>query len=489
MTTSLGKRSSVNGISDIAYKDEKAPIYTSTDQFVQGTKTFSSPAKFLNNVLCSGSYYGDGSHLTNVTGVDPSKLPLTGGTLTGPLLLPSPNQSIEISEIGIRTSSLNGESKLNSDVLYVHPGQGVRAQLASTSLDFNNDGNGKYVSIGTNTMIGNVDGLLVVNGNTGASAVVGLETASAPIVRLADSASGTETVALLTHQQLQIQNTTDTHISTITKDSATFEASDGLVSHLSRERLEINDGSSQYYTVSKSQSRFDDGPNSNTQTATTITLLQPVASLSCDITGEHVQVSSATYTAALTADIGLQWSNNVWGGSTTYAQTGLTLNGADYNTNHTISGMSMERPSTGQLTYVLDSGLSIANSQIKYKFQNDHQFMKWDCGTSFRITPDAGGTMNVEKDDAFKVSENGNRFEFYSYDQYLDDNNNAGWSVLLSNLSGGDIDVNSPDCQFYAHSVGITGNPFPLKKHATARFTLVPSSSLSPGYAWAVSMY
>jgi hypothetical protein len=88
MTTSLGKRSSVNGISDIAYSDEKAPVYTSTNQFVQGTKTFNAPINALSNVLCSGFYYGDGSHLTNLPIInDPSKLPLAGGTMTGPIVM------------------------------------------------------------------------------------------------------------------------------------------------------------------------------------------------------------------------------------------------------------------------------------------------------------------------------------------------------------------------------------------------------------------
>lgn len=88
MTTSLGKRSSINGISDIAYSDEKAPVYTSTNQFVQGTKTFNDPINALSNVLCSGFYYGNGSHLTNLPIVnDPSKLPLAGGTMTGPIVM------------------------------------------------------------------------------------------------------------------------------------------------------------------------------------------------------------------------------------------------------------------------------------------------------------------------------------------------------------------------------------------------------------------
>jgi hypothetical protein len=97
MTTSLGKRSSTNGISDIAYSDEKAPVYTSTNQFVQGTKTFNAPQKFLSNVLCSGAYYGDGSHLTNLPVInDPSKLPLAGGTMTGPIVMPTSNDKSSI---------------------------------------------------------------------------------------------------------------------------------------------------------------------------------------------------------------------------------------------------------------------------------------------------------------------------------------------------------------------------------------------------------
>lgn len=88
MTTSLGKRSSVNGISDIAYSDEKAPIYTSTNQFVQGTKTYNASQKFLSDVLCSGFYYGDGSLLTNVaaaTALVAASCPYSGLTGTVPI--------------------------------------------------------------------------------------------------------------------------------------------------------------------------------------------------------------------------------------------------------------------------------------------------------------------------------------------------------------------------------------------------------------------
>lgn len=87
MTTSLGKRSSINGISDIAYTIEKSPIYTSTDQFIQGVKTFCNPIKAISNIFCTGKYYGDGSKLLNLpVQFDATKLPLAGGVLSGPLI-------------------------------------------------------------------------------------------------------------------------------------------------------------------------------------------------------------------------------------------------------------------------------------------------------------------------------------------------------------------------------------------------------------------
>jgi hypothetical protein len=72
-------------------------------------KTFNGPIRALNNVLCSGAYYGDGSHLTNLPIInDPSKLPLAGGTMTGAIVMsldPAPavvntvtHEHIEISD-------------------------------------------------------------------------------------------------------------------------------------------------------------------------------------------------------------------------------------------------------------------------------------------------------------------------------------------------------------------------------------------------------
>lgn len=79
------KRRFINGENDWRYQQTKAPVTTSGDQYIYGVKQFAEPIKALSDVLCSGFYYGDGSQLTNVTATDPSKLPLAGGTMTGPI--------------------------------------------------------------------------------------------------------------------------------------------------------------------------------------------------------------------------------------------------------------------------------------------------------------------------------------------------------------------------------------------------------------------
>lgn len=149
-----------------------------------------------------------------------------------------------------------------------------------------------------------------------------------------------------------------------------------------------------------------------------------------------------------------------------------------------IDGMNVE-PGTYQ-THFYHDRLELIDSTIDFTFQNDNRFMKWDCGTSFRVNVD---DHHVRVDDSFKCSRNGMSFDFEVYTNYLDDQGNAGWSVQLSNQDGGDINVNNPDIKFYYHPSGYVTGTMLLKKYATARFTLVPAPNESPPFAWAVSMY
>lgn len=428
MTTSLGKRSSTNGISDIAYKDEKAPVYTSTDQFVQGTKTFNAPIKFLSNVLCSGSYYGDGSHLVNLPG-DPTKVPLAGGTMTGALIM---NNAL------IKSQGVNGEVQLGSDTLSVHPGQGVRSQLAATSLDFNNDGLDFYVAVGTNTMIGNVPGLLAVNGTTGASAAIGIDpiAPNGCLCQISDTVTVNKAVA----DKTSIEQT-------VTGEAVEFTLTD----------LKYKPPAGAF--TSKTWNDIIAG-----NPIPDIDQVLTAGNVSYDKTAQFIETGSGPSVAV----------------SVTYQPSNFT-------TYMNYDGIYIQ-DTGGQTTYYKNNEFRIQNSGIIYRYVNDNRFMKWDCGTSFRVDVD---DPNIRVDQSFKCSRNGMAFDFEEHTSYLDDQGNAGWSVQLSNQSGSDIDVNNPDIKFYYHPAGYSSGTIQLKKYATARFTLVPAPNETyfPPFAWAVSMY
>jgi hypothetical protein len=138
------KRRFISGENDWRYQSTKAPVTTSENQFIYGVKQFADPIKALGNVLCSGSYYGDGSHLTNVTGNDPTKLPLTGGTLTGSLTVNAPGiisgngsgltgvTATDPSKLPLTGGTLTGSLIVNSAVA------GQNSTLSTQQLIINN---------------------------------------------------------------------------------------------------------------------------------------------------------------------------------------------------------------------------------------------------------------------------------------------------------------------------------------------------------------
>lgn len=107
------KRRFINGENDWRYQQTKAPVTTSGDQYIYGVKQFADPIKALNDVLCSGFYYGDGTHLTNVTGTDPTKLPLAGGQMSGPITSASNLDLVASDNVNIQSSN-NGEIALDA---------------------------------------------------------------------------------------------------------------------------------------------------------------------------------------------------------------------------------------------------------------------------------------------------------------------------------------------------------------------------------------
>lgn len=384
MTTSLGKRSSINGISDIAYSDEKAPVYTSTNQFVQGTKTFNAPINALNNVLCSGFYYGDGSHLTNLPIVnDPTKLSLTGGTMTGPIVM-------SMSPVAWVINTLTND--------HVEIWAGFD-QIASIGFTPSTTTDPKvYLQNGVNTMILSATNFDMTGPGTGQQSLT----------------SGGSV----------------------------------LNDYVSSRTVNNTYGSTEYY---------DPAIHSGTY-------CRAGSSLSTNWSGVDVRT----------------------GGSGEYsASVGF------YSSFGQVPTVQLTTPNDSA---TLTSGTLLASNPAQlstFTFAAPDMFFKWGAGTSFKIDID---DHHVSRDMAFKVI-NGphGTADFQNYDYYLEQPNlTAGWSIIISEGGGSDATITNPDgLWFYGHGLpGYTQqSSFQLRKWATARITLVPSTVFAPGYAWAVSMY
>lgn len=269
--------------------------------------------------------------------------------------------------------------------------------------------------------------------------------------------------------------------------------------------IHINDNVSTFFSVNESGLQFESSAGYNTQSASQIQVEDPASNRSTitpmhvdlvvdgGATGQNMSVLETVFydeTVMSGAECGIGTSH--LGGinglrAATGTQVGQNREAViGFSGDETTPFMQLRNDVTNN-TVRIQTDSFVVNSDVQecFRFRNNHHFMKWDAGTSFRIDIN---DSHVLADMAFKVSE-GNQFDLDPYPTYLDDSGQAGWSVILSNASAGDIPVTSPDCQFYSHSSGWTGSPFQLKKYATARFTLVPITTTSPGFAWAVSMY
>jgi len=76
----------------------QAGTYLTAGSYVQATTYVCS----LGDICAAGTFYGDGSGLDNVSATDPSKLPLAGGTMSGPINMDGEN----ITSIGNACASI-----------------------------------------------------------------------------------------------------------------------------------------------------------------------------------------------------------------------------------------------------------------------------------------------------------------------------------------------------------------------------------------------
>jgi hypothetical protein len=185
--------------------------------------------------------------------------------------------------------------------------------------------------------------------------------------------------------------------------------------------------------------------------------------------------------------------NTINGESNTINQNRISLSSTTLNQLIISNDISVNEPfirmddSLGRPT--IYSNISItADSGYCYTLDNGTRFLKQNNPFSFKNYELVDGDY-IEPYMPFVMIQNGTILKLRRVGYYLDDAGLAGWSCIVSNYSGGTLNIDINDASsWYSHSTGGgQPNPINIKKYGTVRITLVFSST--DGYLWAVSEF
>jgi hypothetical protein len=122
-----------------------------------------------------------------------------------------------------------------------------------------------------------------------------------------------------------------------------------------------------------------------------------------------------------------------------------------------------------------------------FTLNNNERFFKQNNPFSF-LTYKLNDGDYIERSYPFVYCYNLSVIKLYNPADYLDDSGNDGWSCIVSNHNGVDMQIDTAGYDWYSHSNGLVGNPIQLKKYATCRITLINSTGYG-NYIWAVSQF
>ena len=142
---------------------------------------------------------------------------------------------------------------------------------------------------------------------------------------------------------------------------------------------------------------------------------------------------------------------------------------------------------TGLNNYINFSGIN-ADGHFNFNFNNNEKFFKLNNPFSYNIYTANDGDY-IEKNYPYVLADNITVLKLYNPNNYLDDAGNPGWTCMISNLSGSDVQIDTAGFQWFAHSNGLNSSPIILKKWATCNLTLLYSSSTVGDYVWALSQF
>jgi hypothetical protein len=138
---------------------------------------------------------------------------------------------------------------------------------------------------------------------------------------------------------------------------------------------------------------------------------------------------------------------------------------------------------TGFNNYIKFSGI-FADGHFCFNLNNDQKFFKQQNPMSMTQYELLDGEF-IKKYMPLVFAQNVNVLRLQRYTEYLDDNGLVGWSCIISNYSGGDLQIDT-DINWYSTNYSVASSPIIINKYATCRLTLV-YSSINLEYLWTLS--
>lgn len=233
----------------------------------------------------------------------------------------------------------------------------------------------------------------------------------------------------------------------------------------------------------------------NTITQGDMTIQDNTATNISQTTADYIQFTVPSYQSQLS---GTQLSvSDVANGYSSQISSGLGL------FNDTNGGSPLQVEIVADHTQDADPFIRLQNvnglnNRIKYSgiyadghycfnLNNDNKFFKQQNAFSMQQYELFDGEY-IEKYMPLIFAQNVNTLKLRDYTEYLDDNGLVGWTIIVSNYSNFDLNIDAFGLRWYAHNGGLSTSPIVVKKWVTVRITLV-YSSIDNEYLYAVSQF
>jgi hypothetical protein len=140
----------------------------------------------------------------------------------------------------------------------------------------------------------------------------------------------------------------------------------------------------------------------------------------------------------------------------------------------------------------LETSLSMRKLEVSpgicYEFDSSYNFFRLNNPFSLKTYYLSSGDEIRKYYGVVGCEQDNSTLLMLNYTEYLDDQQQAGWSCLVTNFTGGDLQVDCSPHFWYAHNQGFQNNSIiVVKKWATVR--LIMMNYPINGYVWAVQQF